>query len=293
MKGALAPASKALYRKHWAVFQDFLREFFPEGVNVTEETWLLFITFLHTQKKWAPSTIAPALSAISYVMKLSEQNSTDFSKSFGVKTLMKAMKKTSGTRDTRHPITLEMLEGLVRQHCYNNYDSALWRAVYSVMFFALLRIGEVCLNSPNSRRNILRRQSVEVAKDGESVSLTMTEFKHSTGQPLNIVLARRHGKSYCPVENLHMYLNFRGTGDGCLFEGATRKPITRGQFIARFQRDLMAIGRSYEYLKAHSFRIGGACYAAESGLSDAQIRRLGRWSSNAFLKYLRAFGVSG
>ena len=40
--------------------------------------------------------------------------------------------------------------------------------------------------------------------------------------------------------------------------------------------------------KGHSFRIGAASYAADRGFSDAQIRMLGRWKSNAFLCYIRA-----
>jgi hypothetical protein len=34
--------------------------------------------------------------------------------------------------------------------------------------------------------------------------------------------------------------------------------------------------------------IGAASFAAENGLSDAQIRSMGRWNSNAFRKYIRS-----
>lgn len=44
--------------------------------------------------------------------------------------------------------------------------------------------------------------------------------------------------------------------------------------------------------KGHSFRIGAASHAAEGGMSDAQIRTLGRWKSNAFLKYIRIQSLS-
>ena len=44
--------------------------------------------------------------------------------------------------------------------------------------------------------------------------------------------------------------------------------------------------------KGHSFRIGAASHAAERGMSDAQIRILGRWKSNAFLKYIRVSSFS-
>ena len=43
--------------------------------------------------------------------------------------------------------------------------------------------------------------------------------------------------------------------------------------------------------KEHSFRIEAATLAAESGFSDAQIRLLGRWRSNAFRKYIRSLGL--
>ena len=38
-------------------------------------------------------------------------------------------------------------------------------------------------------------------------------------------------------------------------------------------------------IKPHFFRIGGASFAMHAGLSDAQIRALGRWKSDVFLKY--------
>ena len=37
--------------------------------------------------------------------------------------------------------------------------------------------------------------------------------------------------------------------------------------------------------KSHSFRIGAASLAAENGMSDAQIRGLGRWKSEMDLSY--------
>ena len=40
--------------------------------------------------------------------------------------------------------------------------------------------------------------------------------------------------------------------------------------------------------KSHSFRIGAASLAAENGMTDAQIRGLGRWKSDAFKLYVRS-----
>ncbi len=41
------------------------------------------------------------------------------------------------------------------------------------------------------------------------------------------------------------------------------------------------------YLTPHTFRIGAATWAALQGADDDEIRRMGHWSSNAALKYIR------
>jgi hypothetical protein len=42
----------------------------------------------------------------------------------------------------------------------------------------------------------------------------------------------------------------------------------------------------------HSFRIGASTFAAECGFSDTQIRAMGHWRSDAFLKYIRRPSLS-
>jgi hypothetical protein len=44
--------------------------------------------------------------------------------------------------------------------------------------------------------------------------------------------------------------------------------------------------------EGHSFRIGAATFSAECGFSDTQIRAMGRWRSDAFLKYIRIPSLS-
>lgn len=290
MKGALAPNSKILYRKHYVIFLQFVEEYFPETRNITEEIWIMFVAYLHREKEWCYSTIVPALSAISFVLKMTGRHSEDYSKSFTVRTLLRAIGNLHQTRDAREPITLHVLEKLVVVTKRHPYDVILFAAMYSMMFFALLRIGEVCTTS-GKNSNVIQRDQVQISQDGESITLKLIQFKHSKGDPVFIVLTKHAGKSFCPVANMHRYLACRGEAVGSLFIEGNGRPVSRHKFVGNFQRDLLAIGSSCRILKSHSFRIGGACYAAECGFSDAQIRRLGRWRSNAFMKYLRAFSV--
>ena len=83
------------------------------------------------------------------------------------------------------------------------------------------------------------------------------------------------------------YVNLRGTNAGALFLAQDGKPVTREVFAAQLSDAVRLSGLDLTRYKGHSFRIGAASYAAARGMSDSQIRILGRWKSNAFHKYIR------
>ena len=58
---------------------------------------------------------------------------------------------------------------------------------------------------------------------------------------------------------------------------------SRSHFSNQLSSAIQFCGLSPSVYKGHSFRIGAASHAADKGLSDAQIRLLRRWKSNAFL----------
>ncbi|KAI8519748.1 hypothetical protein Bbelb_030050 [Branchiostoma belcheri] len=64
-------------------------------------------------------------------------------------------------------------------------------------------------------------------------------------------------------------------------------PVSSDHFSNTLRKCLERAHLDPQAYTAHSFRIGAATHAASSGASDAQLRALGRWSSDAFKSYIR------
>ena len=77
------------------------------------------------------------------------------------------------------------------------------------------------------------------------------------------------------------YLLLRGQA-GPLFIFANGSPVTRTVFPDMLTVVFKYCGYDPSRYKGQNFRIGAASYAADAGMSDPQIRALGRWKSNAF-----------
>ena len=83
------------------------------------------------------------------------------------------------------------------------------------------------------------------------------------------------------------YLTLRGDRRGPFLVNLDNSLLSRRSFTDLLSLSLKSCGLSPQLYKSHSFRIGAASFAADRGMSDAQIWALGGWKSNAFLKYIR------
>jgi len=71
-------------------------------------------------------------------------------------------------------------------------------------------------------------------------------------------------------------------------------PLSLGLcLLTSFPWPLSIVGLTLHIIKVIDLhRIGAASFAVDAGMSDAQIRDLGRWKSNAFQKYIRIPSLS-
>ena len=226
------------------------------------------------------------LSAISDSHKILDHS--DPTSAFIVSKLIAGAYRRRPSFDSRFPITVEILNQLVRSVNHTTeglYDQCLYKAMFLFAFNTFARIGE--LTSPGN--NVLQFQDVEFGgeKQNQSVTVTFHNFKHNLcGKPHKISFYAGPSE-ISAVLALKNFLQKRGSQSGPLFCSVLNQPLPRSTFDSQLRRCLMFCNLDTKHYKGHSFRIGAATYRADQGDSDAQIRALGRWKGNAVLKYIR------
>ena len=235
----------------------------------------LFMGFMH-EKGYAPSSINSALSAISFVYKWRGQ--ADPTNCFYVRSLQKGLGKFARP-DKRQAISINDLKIMI-QMLSGHDDRIMLSCIFSMAFFGLFRMGELV----GSGNHVLMTENLRTDKDG--IHITLPTYKHSK-RPALILLKKKDSETICPVRAVEQYISTRPLSTAKqFFLCRTGKPISMVS-VGKLVKELGMRMQPTRSLNGHSFRIGGATQAAIEGLSDDEIKRLGRWESGAFTKYLR------
>ena len=292
LHSSLSEASRKLYSRAWVVFTEFYQRYQSVHVNLPVSTACvaLFISFL-CAKGLAPATINSYLSAIAYVHKI--QGYYDTTKSFLIEKLLVAVGRRSQA-DIRLPISRPLLYELVRALAHTStsaYQRSLYGSMFLTAFYGFFRLGELACKSRTQSHVVVQFDQVTFLKQAHrvtAVKIVITSFKHNTcNRPFTILIESEPSEPFCPVQILIDYIKQRGYTPGPLFSFTSGDAVSINQFNTELRRALTFCGLDCSRYKSHSFRIGAACHAAENGFSDAQIRALGRWSSDAFKIYIR------
>ena len=132
----------------------------------------------------------------------------------------------------------------------------------------------------------------QIRMQTKQFELKFISCKHSQGQPFSLSVIEAQGQGPCPVRAMQAYLQVRGDRPGPLFHYATGHAILRNDLNKELRRALLFCDLDPTTFKSHSFRIGAATTAAQLGMSDSQIRSLGRLKSDAFKQYIRCAALT-
>lgn len=227
---------------------------------------------------YAYKTVNCHISAISFINKL--YNLTDNTQCFLVRKLLDGMNRSQRRRDTRQPVTINLLHLLVHNLkfvCLSHYESILFTAAFMVAFYALLRVSEI---------NIISKEDVYLSDSHLCLNIrhSKTDQLHR-GSIVKIPLDRNLSGHLKEVI-LH-YMAVRPTSGYQFLSHLDGSPLTPYQFRSVLAKTLKYSGIDCSRLKSHSFRIGGATYWIMQGFSEDEVKKMGRWSSNSYKLYVR------
>ena len=203
-----------------------------------------------------------------------------------IKKLIVGLKKKGPKKKKRKAVDLKSLKRInkaAKTYFKNDTDILLFQTVAAMMLFGLFRVSEL-LGDKALGIQSLQREQLKLTKD--LLTISIAEYKHSKGQFSEVQITSQNSKYICPVNLLEKYLYRRGSQEGPLFVDNKQIPLTKQKF-SRWLKNCCKVAKINPPYTSHSFRIGGANLAAQLGRSDAEIKILGRWKSNANNLYYR------
>ena len=289
----MASSSWKTYRTAVASFQNFCSLYnFDVIWPIPVELLSHYIAFLSCEGK-SFSTVSTYLSALSYAHKLN--NVIDNTKSFLVTKLLQGFRRKNPTKpDIRIPITFDLLKKLISSLqwiCHSDYESYMFASTFSLAYFALLRVGEFAVTTTdNESGHALDLRDISFLDKNTvlhaNIRSSKTDQKRSS---IKLILTKQENVSVCPIFLLHRYLSIRFSGQNGsekLFVHFNGKPLTKYQFCAMLEKSLKFCEIPL-HIRSHSFRIGRASDLAKEGIDDEAIKKLGRWKSSCFERYIR------
>ena len=248
-----------------------------------------YITYLF-HNGYAPSTAAMHISAISFQHKIN--HNFDNTSTFAISKMLEGYKRLRANPDNRMPImynTLVAICKILGNICISEYETLLFRAAYRLAFFGLFRVSELVFTSSQQPDQPLQVSDVLcTTKAGQNI-LRIRQRKakcNQTGKPYIIDIPAIESTE-CPLLAMEAFLKIRPHKSVYLFCHINGQPLTRYQFGAVLNKAITALNLPTTHFRTHSFRIGAASWLASKGVSYETIKKMGRWQSNSFLKYIR------
>ena len=292
LSASIAPKTRSSYHKSLIKFSSFcLDEFKLSPFTSGSHQIVSYIAFLH-QAGYSSSSIRCQLSAISFFYKINDIH--DYTQSFLVKKVIQGSSKSSIKSLPRLPVTVDILTTLLSalpKIGLVGYKLLMFRSMFTLAFYAFLRIGEYTVQSQSVvSPHVLSIDNVHIIKCKKRWSelrVTFSSFKHSKmHHPVTLCIKSKSSVT-CPVMFMSRYLSCRPKKMGPLFILQDCIPVSTRYFSQVFRSCIEYLSLDPKSYTPHSFRIGAATEAASSGVSDAALCAMGRWSSDAYKKYIR------
>ena len=197
---------------------------------------------------------------------------------------------------TRLPITFGLLEILLTEiekkytKLNQYYLTKLYQSIFLLAYYGLLRIGEMAKGA-----HAVRACNVHAGRNKNKIMLVLfTSKTHGRdSRPQEIRIWADHDLTkvkFCPFEIVNDYGDIRGgyvDDHEQFFVFSDGSPVKPYQVRAVLRAALRKLKLNPKLYDTHSFRIGRASDLMKNGKTIDQIKKVGRWKSNAVFKYIR------
>ena len=288
---SVSPATHATYKRAYESYLTFhSRHYHNRSVFPIKPFQLAQFIAFQSEAGYKGSSIQTQISGITFLQRI--MGFENLADNFLVKKLLVSAHKTAQSPDKRLPITIPILRSLLLslpQVVGTPFEVKLYKAMFLLAFFALLRVGEMA-TTKYGKANILQLHNIEILWANalvKGIRIHMQHHKHSKSVPTPLEIQTGKDIHICPVQALYNYMSIRGGKAGPLFLNEQKCPVSAAHFTATLHNCVKVISLDTNRYTPHSFRIGGASFAHENNFNDVQLRRLGRWHSTAYLRYIR------
>ncbi|XP_063786020.1 integrase/recombinase xerD homolog [Pseudophryne corroboree] len=281
---ALAPGTLRAYSAAWGDWQEYMAS---SGRGKSWQDAILEFVWLWHERGRSKAAMSSALAGISYFSRL--EGLIDPTKSFILARALRGWAKEQlRFSDDRRPIDIGLLKDLVTAVsgiALGDYEINLFSLAFVLAFFGALRIGELVAKSKRSAETGVMAGDVVIKRDMMLVKIQRSKMDQ-LGKGKWISVPAHPEPSICPVKLAEIYCQNRPSGGRQWLVHRDLIPLSRFQFTSVFKKCLIALDLPLEQYGTHSFRIGAATCAAAAGSSGEEIKRLGRWKSDAYKGYI-------
>ncbi|XP_069812969.1 uncharacterized protein [Dendropsophus ebraccatus] len=289
LRAALSEATWSSHGKAWAEWlgcaagQVWLTQ---EVCNAT--TWA-FLEKLRVQGASA-AVAKKRLAGVSFMLRL--WGLPDVTKDLALQLVLRGWKKEVVKRDARRAISfilLQQLLGSLSGLCSSPYEIRLFHAAFSLAFFGALRVGELVAASRSAPPG-LRIADVVVLSDSLRIFIRKSKTDiYANGAWLSVFSLQG---PYCPVGIVRQYkqslpLSASSAPSSHFLVHEDKSPLTKFQFVSMLKKCLFVAGLNPTEFGTHSFRIGAATVADSLGMPGESVKRIGRWASDCYKRYVR------
>jgi hypothetical protein len=291
MEAALKGNTKRTYTSAQTRFLKFCELYSLSSMPVTEETLILYISYLFEEGLTA-STIRVYLSAVrSLHVFAGIAYPTDLLR---VKLALKGAVRNTPQPIRKLPITISILRKLLT-HIKPRFDRVLLTAALTLAFFGCLRLSEFCVPDSTTFSSRLHLCLSDAILDPKNKTLTLFLRRSKTDTDnagVSIYIGCSNDVHCCAYCSMRAYLIFRNSimddaGDSPLFVVPGGRVLYKSYMVSTTRLLLSMSGYNPSLYSGHSFRAGAATTAGDSNFRDWEVKMLGRWSSNAYNVYLR------